>query len=516
METDHLKHYPEISGGIHRACLAVPPMTADEFAELCDDIEKNGLSQPIILTPEKELLDGRNRLRACYERMVEAKFKTTTVDPWIYTISANIKRRHLTVGQICVFGLELLEEEKEKARERQGHGQTAPGQTLSVSLDEAFAGKATEVVAAKLGVSASSLSKAAKVREFLPDLLPKIASNEITLEAAYKEARKHERQLKQHPVPDTPKTTTKPQTTPANPAPQNGTSNKTVTQQPTEPVASKPAETPAATVPPAKPTVQIVTVDGKVADLNEPQNVRFNKTTDAVDWARWTWNPVTGCNHGCSFCYAREIANMPKMEPFYPFKFEPTFHEYRLSAPKNTPVPQSDDPRDQRVFVCSMADLFGSWVPEEWIQKVFDACLEAPDWEYLFLTKWPAKYSRMPLLERAWYGASVVSQKDVERVESSMQNFEAPNVVKWVSMEPMLGPVRFNDLSWCDLVVIGSQTQTNQPDGFSPAVPADFDEVVDVVNQCREWGVPYYLKANLGLQQPGMKLPHGQPRKQKG
>jgi protein gp37 len=199
------------------------------------------------------------------------------------------------------------------------------------------------------------------------------------------------------------------------------------------------------------------------------------------------------------------------MAAYYPNQFEPTFHEYRLAAPSNTHRPESDDDRDGRVFVCSMADLFGKWVPDKWIEAVFEACIESSEWEYLFLTKWPARYSKMPLISRAWYGASVIQQSDVKRVESAMQKFTDEDVVRWISLEPMLEPIKFSDLSWCNLVVIGSQTSTTQPDGYVPEFAPEFDWVVDVVNQCRDFGVPYYLKANLGMDKPGMKLPKGFP-----
>jgi protein gp37 len=199
------------------------------------------------------------------------------------------------------------------------------------------------------------------------------------------------------------------------------------------------------------------------------------------------------------------------MADYYPNKFEPTFHEYRLAAPKSTKKPDSKDERDGRVFVCSMADLFGKWVPTEWIRSVFQACLESPEWEYMFLTKWPARYSQMPLLKKAWYGASVIQQSDVNRVEKAMKSFET-DCVKWISLEPMLQPIKFNDLSWCDLVVIGSQTSTTQPEGHVPEFAPEFDWVVDVVNQCREFNIPYYLKANLGMDRPGMRLPKSLPR----
>lgn len=75
----------------------------------------------------------------------------------------------------------------------------------------------------------------------------------------------------------------------------------------------------------------------------------------------------------------------------------------------------------------------------------------------------------------------------------------------------MLGPVVFEDIGWCDLMVIGAQTQTVQPTGEVPAFAPEFDWIVDVVNQCRDANVPYYLKANLGAIAPGMKLPKMRP-----
>src|SRR6516164_3575401 len=79
----------------------------------------------------------------------------------------------------------------------------------------------------------------------------------------------------------------------------------------------------------------------------------FNQVNDNIGWAKWSWNPVTGCLHNCDYCYARDIANR-----FYPEKFEPTFHPERLDAPANTHVPKyaGDDPAWRRVFTCSMAD----------------------------------------------------------------------------------------------------------------------------------------------------------------
>lgn len=141
-----------------------------------------------------------------------------------------------------------------------------------------------------------------------------------------------------------------------------------------------------------------------------------------IDWADATWNPVTGCLHGCEYCYARRIAErfgskqMPifadypvlhepvrctdtyaymrdigistgKIQP-YPFDFLPTFHRYKLDEPQRWKKPRT-------IFVCSMADLFGDWVPDEWITEVFKACEAAPWHRYLFLTKNPTRLCKM-------------------------------------------------------------------------------------------------------------------------
>ena len=132
-----------------------------------------------------------------------------------------------------------------------------------------------------------------------------------------------------------------------------------------------------------------------------------------IDWADATWNPVTGCLHGCEYCYARRIAErfgsnqMPiftdypvldkpvrsvgfdgeKIQP-YPFDFTPTFHRYKLDTPHHWKKPRT-------IFVCSMADLFGEWVPDEWIREVFEACEAAPQHRYIFLTKNPARLCKM-------------------------------------------------------------------------------------------------------------------------
>lgn len=464
-----VQYYPEIIG-IHAACLAVPEIGQEDQLALEKDIAERGLLDDIVLTNEGELLDGRNRLIACWKASVEPRFTKTSADPFEFAYAKNIARRHLDTIMKCVFGEAWAAYEKSKAKDRMiatQNNNTAKTSQGNISLTEPM--QSRDAIGARVGVSGRTYEKFEQAKQHAPaPVVEKMLRSEISIDAAYQAAKEVKQQKESQPVE-------KPQ--------------KKVSDHQT----------------------LIITASGKESFIALPQKVTFNQTNDSVDWASWTWNPVTGCEHGCKFCYAREIANSERMAPYYPNKFEPTFHPYRLNAPKNTSKPKSTDPRDGRVFVCSMADLFGKWVPNAWIESVFKACLESPEWEYLFLTKWPARYSKMPLIEKAWYGASIIQQSDVKRVESDMQKIESDDVVKWISLEPMLGPIKFEDISWCNLVVIGAQTSTNQPDGFVPAFSPDFEWIYDVVEQCKSFCVPYYLKENL-LTQPGMKLTKGIPR----
>lgn len=178
----------------------------------------------------------------------------------------------------------------------------------------------------------------------------------------------------------------------------------------------------------------------------------MNKTK--IDWATMSWNPVTGCRHGCPYCYARRTAHRfdagltdpaplagglhvleekIKATP-YPYGFEPTLHRYRLRQPAGQEEPQT-------VFVCSMADLFGRWVPTSWIVEVLDACRAAPQHRYLFLTKNPARYlelDHMGLLPHEanfWYGSTVTNEEAV-----AMYPMPWANINTFWSMEPLLGP----------------------------------------------------------------------------
>lgn len=221
----------------------------------------------------------------------------------------------------------------------------------------------------------------------------------------------------------------------------------------------------------------------------------MNKTK--IEWATMTWNPVTGCLHRCSYCYAQRIAKrfgtlsrgpqpedeglsfLPdeperfweldapvrnetgKIEPF-PADFYPTLHRYRLDEPAQHKKPQN-------IFVCSMADMFGEWVPEEWIEAVFAACERAPQHAYLFLTKNPSRYvalaesGKLPKGKNYWYGSTITGPE--------MPFFFRASARTFVSIEPLLGPFvgteydgGFQQIDWIILgAMTGPGSRGNQP-----------------------------------------------------
>ena len=244
-----------------------------------------------------------------------------------------------------------------------------------------------------------------------------------------------------------------------------------------------------------------------------------------IDWCDSTWNPVTGCLHGCEYCYARRIAERfggasethnnecchecqwitegtgeihALNEPIYdfdngrnapyPFDFDPTFHRYRLDEPQKWKKPRT-------IFVCSMADLFGEWVPDSWIEDVFDACENAPQHRYLFLTKNPKRYIELAkkdkLPRQHWYGYSATREDQLWRFHHAD---ECPCINLFVSIEPILEPMRpgFSTHTPADWVIIGAKTGHRN----GKVVP-EKKWIDDILMECQYSGRPIFMKESI-------------------
>lgn len=477
-----LRHYPEIKG-IHPAADLFPMVEGDEFRELCADVKERGLAQPITIWTDGTLLDGRNRLMACYETNQEVVLdRYEGSDPVQFSLSANLHRRHLSAGQRACVGLKVLELMRPAAKERQrdagGDRKSEAVKSLSLEIGEAIPApaeqrKSTAQAAKAVGASRAAVEQAARVERSAPDLLPQVQSGTMALHAAHREAQQRERQLAaSRPTPETPKVD-------------------------------------------EKQTITLLDHKGNPFEYPKPKGkATFNQQKGTeIGWAMWSWNPVTGCNHGCDYCYARAIATSRDMAAYYPAGFTPLFHHERLDAPANTPVPgrAAADPAHGRVFVCSMADLFGAWVPQEWIDQVVASTVANPQWEYFYLTKFPQRYDRLQLPASGWIGASVDEQHRAEPTLAAMRKVSGVKV-KWLSLEPLLEPIKFSTLEGIDMIVIGAQSENiGQNSSFSPP----FEWVADLVATARRDGCKVWLKTNLlgqtSGQWPGMQLPQEAP-----
>ena len=235
---------------------------------------------------------------------------------------------------------------------------------------------------------------------------------------------------------------------------------------------------------------EALTPEQRTALLQTVGDKQFNEQEDtSIEWARWSWNPVTGCLHNCPYCYARDIANHR-----FEQKFEPSFLPARLQAPKLTKVPERADSDlgggYRNVFVCSMADLFGKWVPADWIEAVLDQVRSNPQWNFLFLTKFPQRMSEFEYPENAWLGTSIDLQARVKNAERAMSKVKAN--VRWLSLEPLLEPIQI-DFSLFKWIVIGGATKSHETPVWEP--PRRW--VWDLTFAAQQAGCSVYHKTNL-------------------
>jgi len=215
----------------------------------------------------------------------------------------------------------------------------------------------------------------------------------------------------------------------------------------------------------------------------------FNRTNSNIDWAKYSWNPVTGCLNGCNYCYARDIAKR-----FNPQGFHPYLWLDRLQAPFNMPKPKGHSITDRSVFVCSMADLFGPWIPESCIQAVLEPVSKTPWFTYIFLTKFPERLPEIHFPSNCWVGATVDTQARVQRTQQALEMVRAP--VRFISLEPFQEPILFYDLSMLDWLIIGGRSRTSRCPEFQPKLA--WVKAVLAVADC--YNIPIYMKPNLRVE----------------
>lgn len=205
-----------------------------------------------------------------------------------------------------------------------------------------------------------------------------------------------------------------------------------------------------------------------------------------IEWTEATWNPLTGCTKlsaGCKYCYADRMAKRLQAmgSPNYRNGFKITLHEHMLDVPFTWKKPR-------KVFVNSMSDLFHPEVPDEFIHRVFDVMVRCPQHQFQVLTKRPERVAQisneLPWPANVWMGTSVEDLRVVGRIDHLRL---AGAETRFLSLEPLLGPLPDLDLTGIHWVIVGGESGPK-------ARPIDPEWVTNIRDQCLESEVPFFFK----------------------
>ena len=205
-----------------------------------------------------------------------------------------------------------------------------------------------------------------------------------------------------------------------------------------------------------------------------------------IGWAEASWNPTTGCTKispGCVHCWAERMARRLQGmgQPRYARGFEVTTHDDLLEKPLHWAKPRL-------VYVSFMGDLLHEQVPDDFIKRVFDVMARAPRHRFHVLTKRPERMAEMsPRLlwpPNVWAGATVEDSAHRSRADHLRQTGAA---VKFLVLEPLLGPVDALDLAGIGWVIAGGESGPG-------ARPMHIDWVRSIRDQCIDAGVAFYFK----------------------
>ncbi len=472
-----------------------PLMSDEQLTGLIESVKQGfNPNRPIALY-EGKILDGRNRYLACQKADVTPLFKEFTGsddDALQFVKRENLDRNHYNEAQRAMVGAKLKSLFEEHAKQRQIEAAKAGGskteddyqrssvtnieKKVSANLRSASESvKSAEKAAEAVNVSTRSVENATKVlNNGTPELVKAVEQGKIAVStaAAITELPKDE----QKSVVDS--------------------GDKRIFVE----AAKKGIEVKKVEKTQPRKSEYILLDDYlKLSDDEKREalkpmksNSGFNKQEgESIDWAKWSWNPITGCRHECPYCYANDIAIR-----FYAQKFEPSFYSERLLAPSQVKVPEiaKTDISYKNVFTCSMADLFGRWVPSEWIEAVLEQVRNNPQWNFLFLTKFPKRLNEFEFPVNAWMGTTVDCQARVKAAEDAFEKISGGT--KWLSIEPLLQPLKFERLELFDWMAIGGSSPSTQ--GIqTPEWKPPFDWIIDLHLQAKQANCKIYHKSNM-------------------
>jgi protein gp37 len=205
-----------------------------------------------------------------------------------------------------------------------------------------------------------------------------------------------------------------------------------------------------------------------------------------IEWTRASWNPITGCDRvssGCVHCYAERMANrLQKIgQAKYKNGFGVTVHDDVLSLPLTWKKPRL-------IFVNSMSDLFHKDVPLKFIRKIFDVMSQADRHIFQILTKRSERMlslsSKLVWPENVWAGVTVESSQYYHRLGDLRR---VPAAIRYVSLEPMLGPMPDFPIEGVDWIILGGESGPG-------ARPMKKSWVIEIRDRCRKYNIPFFFK----------------------
>lgn len=205
-----------------------------------------------------------------------------------------------------------------------------------------------------------------------------------------------------------------------------------------------------------------------------------------IEWTESTWNPVTGCTKvspGCTHCYAERFALRLKAmgQPNYTRGFTLTLHPHMIEAPLKWKSPKT-------IFVNSMSDLFHPDVPDAFIFKIFEVMNQANWHNFQVLTKRSHRLKqiarKLNWSDNIWMGVSIESDKYLHRIDDLRATYAQ---IKFLSLEPLLGPLPSLELGGIDWVIVGGEAGPG-------ARPMSESWVLSIRDQCHSAAVPFFFK----------------------
>ena len=216
-------------------------------------------------------------------------------------------------------------------------------------------------------------------------------------------------------------------------------------------------------------------------------------TKSSIEWTESTWNPVTGCTKistGCKHCYAERMAK--RLQAMGHPNYADGFNVVKC-CPDVLSTPYKWK-RSQMIFVNSMSDLFHKDIPDDFIKEVFFTMNETPLHTYQVLTKRAERLAQLSSCltwgANIWMGVSVENADHVDRID---QLRNVPAVVRFLSLEPLLGPLPNLDLEGISWVIVGGESGPG-------ARPMKTEWAEDLRDQCLMADVPFFFKQWGGVQ----------------